>query len=207
MRIVVDQDEVLAQFVNKVLKRWNAINLTSYTREDVNCWRMEEILGVDRLGRSAEGLIDEWMREDGFFEKLDPMPGAINGFNALRQQGHDVLVATSIPEVAWNAFDGKRRWMRKHFPDWSMKNFIACSRKGTLAGSSHLLIDDGAHNIKDWAPGFWNRAIVFDAAWNRDVEGDYVYRASNWVEVLEIVSKFNQELETLAQQAEHGVYS
>jgi 5'(3')-deoxyribonucleotidase len=187
VKIIVDQDEVLAQFVDKVLRRWNAINGTNFTRDQVTCWRMEEILGVDTLGRSAEGLIDEWMCEPGFFEDLDPVPGAIDGFNALRKLGHDVVVATSIPEIAINAFDGKRRWMRKRFPDWSMKNFIACSRKGFL--EAEHIIDDGDHNIKDWTAAGRQGAIIFDAPWNQDVgirlNNVFVERVKSWEEIVE----------------------
>lgn len=202
MRIICDQDEVLAQFVNKVLKRWNAVNGTDFKREQVNCWRMETVLGIDKLGRSAEGLIDEWMQQPGFFEKLEPMPGAIEGFNALRKMGHDVIVATSIPEVAVHAFDGKRRWMRKHFPDWSMKNFISCSRKGLLTGD--LLIDDGSHNIKDWLDNDRGAAVVFDAPWNQEIKAELgVVRLKSWEEIidwLERTEKIRQDLEEIKRE-------
>lgn len=189
MRIVVDMDEVLAQFVAKVLKRWNAINGRDIKREQINCWRMEEILGVDTLGRSAEGLIDEWLAEEGFFEDLEPVSGAIEGFSSLRKMGHDVVVATSIPEVAVHSFTGKRRWMRRYFPDWSMKNFIGVSRKGLIDGD--ILIDDGTHNIEEWlTPLEYHRlAIVFDAPWNQGVDTVGSVRAFNWEDVLRIVDE------------------
>lgn len=183
MRVIVDMDEVLAQFVNKVLRRWNALSGRDYVREDITSWRMEEVLGVDALGRSAEGLIDEWLAEDGFFEDLEPMPGAIAGFNYLRDSGYDVVVATSIPEVAVHSYTGKRRWMRRHFPTFSMKNFIAISRKGLLDGD--VLIDDGSHNIKDWAEsGKKMKPLVFDAPWNRDIRPDQAIRVADWDDVV-----------------------
>ncbi len=185
MKICVDQDEVLAQFVNCILHRWNERNGTSFSRDQVNVWRMETVLGIDRpTGRSAEGFIDEWMTEPGFFESLEPMPGAVEGFNALRAMGHDVIVATSVPEVAVNAFDGKRRWMRRHFPDWSMKNFVGCSRKGLLV--SDFLIDDGDHNIKDRLESGQGGCIVYDAPWNRGIPvGDRVLRFRGWDEIVQ----------------------
>jgi len=190
IRVVCDMDEVLAQFVAKVLRRWNAINGTNFTRDDVNCWRMEEVLGVDTLGRSAEGLIDEWLGEDGFFEDLEPVGGAIDGFNALRRSGHDVVIATSIPGVAVHSFTGKRRWLKRHFPDFSLKNFVAISRKGLLEGD--VLIDDATHNINDWIEAGRDVALVFDAPWNRNINENlsprrgetFILRVRNWDEVL-----------------------
>lgn len=183
-------DECLAQFVAKVLRRWNDINGTKFTRDDVNCWRMEEVLGVDVIGRNAEGLIDEWLGEDGFFEDLEPVRGAVAGFDTLRRSGHDVVIATSIPEVAVHSFTGKRRWIRRYFPDFSMKNFIAISRKGLI--DADVLIDDATHNINDWIEAGRDVALVFDAPWNREIKenwspkhGDtFVMRVKNWDEVL-----------------------
>ncbi len=140
---------------------------------------------MDAAGRPD--LLNEWMNEPGFFADLKPMPGAIEGFNALRAQGHDVVVATSIPGAATHAFDGKRAWMGRWFPDWSMKNFIACSRKGLLDGD--FLVDDGEHNIRDWYEAKRRGGIVFDAPWNRNQNFPRgTRRARDWEEVVQIVS-------------------
>ena len=190
MRIVVDMDEVMAQFVAKVLRRWNALSGKNFTRDDITSWRMEEVLGADHLGRTAEGLIDEWLAEDGFFEDLDPVPGAIEAVNKMRAHGYDVVFATSIPEVAVHSYTGKRRWLRKHFPHMSMKDMIAVSRKELIDGD--ILIDDGAHNIEDWVKARKEGAVIFDAPWNRHIgnylHGIHVYRAMNWNDALNIVS-------------------
>ena len=193
MRIVVDMDEVMAQFVAKILRRWNALSGKNFTRDDITSWRMEEVLGADRLGRTAEGLIDEWLAEDGFFEDLDPVPGAVEGVNKLRAHGYDVVFATSIPEVAVHSYTGKRRWLRKHFPDMSMKDMVAISRKGLIDGD--VLIDDGPHNIIEWmTPMRHDRiAIVFDAPWNRHVDGSGIYRAKTWSDVLARISSEYQK--------------
>lgn len=172
MRIICDMDEVLVDFMGKVLGRWNNINGTKFTREDITAWRMENILGRDITGRSADGLIDEWLAEPGFFEKMDPLPGAVEGFQKLIDLGHDVIICTSVPEIAENAYDGKRRWMRKYFPKWSMKNFIASSRKEIVEGD--IIIDDGSHNLIPWHRAKKAGFLLYDAPWNRDV-GTMIY--------------------------------
>lgn len=195
MRIVCDMDEVLAQLNAKVLKRWNALSGKEFTRDDITSWRMETILGVDKLGRSAEGLIDEWLAEPGFYEDLEPIPNAIDNLQELMDLGHDIVIATSIPEIAVNAFDGKRRWMRKYFPRWSMKNFMSSSRKGLISGD--VFIDDGGHNIIDWCKEGKPGAIIMDAPWNRyldtTVHGVPVYRASDWFEVRRQIRLIEEE--------------
>ena len=185
MKVIVDMDEVLAQFVQKVLDRWNAENGTSFTHDQIDMWHMEETLGPKSWGK-----IDGWCGEKGFFRSLDPVPGAVAGFRSLMEAGHDVIVATAVVKTADNCYDDKRAWMRDHFPDWSLKNLIAVSRKGMLRGD--ILIDDGEHNIKDWTEeGPVNGAILFDAPWNRDVPSvvnrKYVRRAHGWDEIPKIV--------------------
>lgn len=189
MRIIVDQDEVLADFVGKVLRRWNAINGTNFNKEHIHAWRMEEILGRDALGRSAEGLIDEWMQEPGFFEDLEPLPGAIEGFTRLQAMGHDVIIVTSVPEVAKNAFDGKRVWVRKHLSKLSMKNFIACSRKETI--DADMIIDDGLHNIDAWLNAGKGNAVIFDRAWNRPYPRPAT-RVADWADLMQLFESWHQ---------------
>ncbi len=189
MRIAVDMDEVLADLVGPILRRWNDLNGTNFDKSHIDVFRMESTLGVDRTGRPAEGLIDEWMNEKGFFSSLDPMPGAIEGLNILRKN-HDVLIVTSVPERLVGVFDEKRAWMRKHFPDISMKSVIACSRKGCI--DADVLIDDAEHNIVDFTEA-GGEAIVFDAAWNRNMT-KYKYlhlirRAETWGDVVDLVEQ------------------
>lgn len=196
MRIVVDQDEVLFQFVNRVLQRWNAARGTNYTSKHINMWHME-----DTLGPGSVEFIDALICEPGFFDDLDPVPGAVEGFNELIKMGHDVVVATSIMDHE-NVFDGKRRSMKKHFPGWPMKNFITCSRKGLLTGD--FLIDDGTHNIEDWLANDRGTAIVFDAPWNQGVqESSSCLRFRDWDSIVEFfrnTERFSREFERSAAE-------
>jgi 5'(3')-deoxyribonucleotidase len=178
MRIVVDQDEVLAHFVDRTLGRWNLEHKTSFTREDINMWHME-----DTLGAGAYEKITQWINERDWFDSLEPIAGAVEGFNELRKAGHDVVVCTSIAGDVENAYDGKRRWMKKHFPDFDLKNFYVMTRKGHLKGD--VLIDDAAHYHEDWFANGGKRAIVMDAPWNRREKR--AARAANWKQINQII--------------------
>lgn len=191
MRIVCDMDEVLADFVGAVLKRWNAVQGLSLTRENVTGWNMPEVLGMKG---EHEGLMDEWMGEKGFFRNLQPTPGAIEGFKTLLKN-HDVVIATSIPSVAVHAFEDKRAWLREHIPEFDLHKFIACSSKGWINGD--ILIDDGGHNIKAWAESLHAHAIVPDCPWNRDLplwlwRRTDVWRVSSWLQIVEAVGEIDR---------------
>lgn len=160
MRIFVDMDEVMVQFVKKVLDRWNSEFGTLFTKDQINTFSMEDVLRPIH-----PGLIDEWCGEKGFFLDMEPYPGAVEGFNRLTTAGHEVYIATSILKNADHCYDDKRAWVRRYFPDFSMKNFIAVSRKGVLDGD--MLIDDGGHNITDWHNAGRYQAVIVDRPWNQ----------------------------------------
>lgn len=208
MRIVCDMDEVLAQLNSKVLRRWNAVSGKNFTVEDITSWRMETILGVDTLGRSAEGLIDEWMREPGFYEDLEPVPGAITSLQYLMDMRHEIIIATSVPEQSINAYDGKRKWMRKYFPKWSMKNFIASSHKGIISGD--VFIDDGGHNIIDWCIEGKTGALLMDRPWNwyldNVVHGVPITRVFDWQDILKNIDEIAIEKRERRMRFNEGVY-
>ena len=177
MRIIVDMDEVLAQFVNRVLERWNMINRTKFKRDDIDAWQMESTLGP-----GSYGLIEKWISEPNFFENLVPVDGAIEGFNELRRS-HDVVIATSLAGEVENGFDSKRRWVKKYFPDFDLKNFICTSRKDLLKGD--VLIDDAAHYLQAWRDAGNIRGITMHARWNRDMT--LFPKAANWRQVVNII--------------------
>jgi len=178
MRIIVDQDEVLAHFVDRTLGRWNVEHSTNFKRDHINMWHME-----DTLGPGAYEKITQWLNERDWFDSLMPIEGAVEGFNELRSAGHDVVVCTSIDGSVENAYDGKRRWMKKYFPDFDLKNFFVMTRKGHLKGD--VLIDDAAHYHEDWFANGGKRAIVMDAPWNKQEKR--AARAANWKQINQII--------------------
>lgn len=182
MRVIVDMDEVLANFVSHVLGRWNMTNMTKFTREDINSWQMEETLGP-----GSYRVIENWISRPGFFENLDPMPGAVEGFKKLMDMGHEIVICTSLaPEIS-NGYDGKRRWMHRHWPTFNLNNFICTSKKHML--KADVLIDDASHYLKAWREAGNVQGVIMDARWNRDL--DIFPRARNWQDILDIVEFYD----------------
>jgi 5'(3')-deoxyribonucleotidase len=171
-------DEVLAQFVKECLTRWNATRGTHFRREDINMWQMENTLGA-----GAYETITQWINEPQFFENLEPFPGAIEGFKELMAK-HDVVIATSLAGDVQNGYDSKRRWVKKHIPEFDMKNFICTSRKDLLRGD--VLIDDASHYLDAWHRAGNVRAIVMDASWNKDNKDSV--RVANWSQVMRVIN-------------------
>lgn len=80
----------------------------------------------------------------GFFENLQPIPGAIDAVNVLRSsEQFDVYVLTAPSTKNPLSYTEKRLWIEKYFGYEFTEKLIICSNKGLLLGE--YLIDDNLH--------------------------------------------------------------
>ena len=176
MRILLDMDEVICAWVDRLLAWYNEDKGTHIKREDVKDWAL-----TDTLGPGSEDFIRSVMRYQRMYDDLDEIPGAVDGIEKLLDDGHDVLIVTAVPKCAPVVFAGKLEWIRRNMrrkimnhafdksirigdPFFDLKNFIACGRKEVIVGD--LLVDDGVHNLEPFRLT-GRRTVVFDAPWNR----------------------------------------
>lgn len=92
--------------------------------------------------RSPEGL--------GFFEALDPMPDAMELFNAVKHL--TPIILTGAPFGDW-AREQKLRWGQKHFPGTEM---IVCASKDKIKhieSPGDVLVDDTLKYRHLWEEG------------------------------------------------------
>lgn len=182
MRIIVDQDEVICKFVDRILEYWNEDKHTSVMREDIKDWRMETT-----LGQGSEDFIRSMMRYQELMRDLQPVEGAIYGMKKLIDSGHDVVIATAVPRCAGIVYNGKLEWLRRNMPWFDLKNFVAIHRKSLLQGD--ILLDDGPHNIQEWTASA-RPAVVFDAPWNKSCKAPH--RVKHWNEFLKLVEQLSK---------------
>lgn len=206
MRILIDQDQVLCCWVERILEWYNEDKHTSFTRDDIKKWDMTE-----NLGDQADDFIRSCMRYPEFYRDLAPVEGAIYGMERLIRDEYDVLVVTAVPKCAGIAFHGKHEWLRRNIPSFDLNNFFACHRKYLVDGD--VLFDDGLHNIKPFVmSGPRRHAVVMDTPWNRDTgilfsddrrfgrsltaeEMGRVYRVTHWNGFLELIPQIRSRLD------------
>ena len=96
---------IIVDLNRKWLRVYNEENDDNATMEDITTWEMGDHV---KNGDALYAIIER----PGFFDDLDPLPGAIAGFKALRNSGHEVRVVTS-PSCADSA-RAKITWCEKH---------------------------------------------------------------------------------------------
>lgn len=181
MRILLDQDQVLAKWVEKVLRWYNEDYKTNFTAADVtDYWAMEKILGPQ--GRD---FIRSCIRYPDFYNDLEPVEGAIEGVKKLIDDGHDVVIVSAVPRCGGISYHGKCHWLREYMPYFKLDNFIACSRKDVVLGD--VLLDDAGHNIEKYMKT-GRMAVLFDQPWNQHVT-DFTRRAKGWPEFLKFIDE------------------
>lgn len=178
LRILVDQDEVLAKWVERVIDWWNNDKGTNLTVDDIHSWDLK-----NDLGEGSEDFMRSCMRYSEFYRDLDPMPGAIDGMRSLIDMGHDVLIVTATPRCATNAYGGKVEWIRRNMPFFNIDNFCSVTRKDVVSGD--ILLDDGMHNIEAFHRTKRD-TCVFTRPWNKNAKAP-TFRANSWSDFVELI--------------------
>ena len=91
---------------------------------------------------------------DGIFSEMDPMPGAIDGYNKLVEMGHDVYILSTAPWNNPSAWSDKLLWVKKYLGEVSYKRLILSHNKNLNKGD--YLIDDRDKN----GAGDWNEKLL-----------------------------------------------
>jgi 5'(3')-deoxyribonucleotidase len=99
---------------------------------------------ADYLGMAKEMNIDpkDAKHIHGFFEKLQPMPGAIEAYNRLTQH-FDVYILSTAPWSNPHSLYEKILWVKQYLPT-AYKNVIFSHHKDLNRGD--YLIDDSLKN-------------------------------------------------------------
>lgn len=177
MVILIDADGVLEDLSQKWVEYLNEIHGTSVRYEELTAWDMTEAFPT--LTREQVYAID---RDEAFYSRLKPIPGAVKAVRRMLDDGHEVFVVTTTPyQVVKAKLD---RAIFPYYPFLSWKNIIITCDKHLIRGD--VLIDDGVHNLL----GGEYRKILVTAPYNKDfdAEANGMIRVDTWEEIYHAVS-------------------
>lgn len=163
--LLIDQDDVLAEYIKGVTLAFNDKYNTSFEVDTCNSWNLRSVFGDE---------IETVMHEPKLFENLEPAKDAISIFERLyRSELFDMYIVTAArPECV----AAKYKWIQKHLPFFPLERFIVCSCKYMIKGD--YLLDDGMHNIEEFAKS-GGVPIVYSRPHNLS-QGKEYYRVDNW---------------------------
>lgn len=180
MRILIDLDDVLGNFLEAWIAELNKISGKSLTTEDITEWNVNKFynLEYDELWKP--------LSEKSFWRSVTPKEDSVDCVKSLIEAGHEVYVCTnthySTTKVKFDNF------LFRHFPFLKNENIIICRDKKMI--NADIIIDDNPANLFGQ-----EYSILFSAPHNKEWQEkgnkDY-FVASSWKEVMKIIERIMQ---------------
>ena len=176
LTIAIDIDEVMAALHDRWLQLYRADYDDTLTSKDITHWNIEEIVKPE----CGHGIF-KYLDDPTLYHRVEPIEGALEGVNALRQMGHRIVFATCAhPDKAGHKYD----WLirqgflpegREHMKDYAPlmdKSLLAC----------HILVDDFYKNFEE----FGGHAILFKRPHNQNRLRP-LHQAEDWKHLVDII--------------------
>lgn len=178
--LLIDQDDVLAEYIQGVTDAYNEKYHTFHQSQECTSWDLYSVFGEE---------VETVMHEPELFRKLQPVKDAIEVFERLyNNELFEVYIVTAAnPQCV----EAKCQWIKQYLPFFSEERFIVCRRKYMIKGD--FLLDDGMHNIEDFAK--WGGIpIIFERPHNKG-RGEEFRRVTSWLAFEQLILSLCEEQE------------
>lgn len=178
--ILFDADDVLVDSTTPGIERYNEEYGEKLKYEDVVNYLDDAYFPVDQS-------IEKYYDEPGFYRGFKPFSGAQNLVKRLKEEGHELYIATASDISA--IFD-KMGCYDEHFPEFHSKtrNVIPIYNKSLLKGS--VIIDDMPYNLENSSCPV---KLLMDRPWNRKAVGKFV-RCFSYEDVYRNINEYAEEV-------------
>jgi len=139
-RLLVDVDEVLADFHTPVFDLAAKLFGKKLTSEDFDTWDL-----FDHFPKAERKALFNAMEQPGYCTSLPPLPGALEAIQELRNYVDVYVVTSPFPSPTW--VSERYAWLHEHF-NFKPSEVITTSSKFVVAGDAFL--DDRPDNVVDW---------------------------------------------------------
>lgn len=190
MKIAIDIDAVLADFLSMFLKYRNDTYGTSWKRKQFYTYVWAEVFGESK--EKMYSVLVDFFSSD-YLRQIEPMPGAAKGVKEISKKNR-LYIVTSRPRII---ADITRDWLNKYFPEIFEKIYFSNqpaygsfgSTKGEICHQTgaDLFIDDQYKYCQECEKeGI--KVLLFDNPWNKeDKLPKRIIRVFSWPEIVEII--------------------
>ena len=181
MIILIDMDDVLADFDGEFYRKWSEVHPDIYitSPNERKCFYL-----MEESPKEYEDMIRGIYTAPGFIKSLPEIPGSINALKDIESRGHKIFICTAPLNVYQNCVLEKYEWIEEHIGfEWT-KKLILTKDKTLVQGD--VLIDDKPE-VTGAAKPVWEH-IVFDKPYNRHTNHSKRMTWTNYKKML-----FNEE--------------
>lgn len=182
-KILIDMDDTI--LVNCYLEVVNEYLNANYTYEDINSYRVDEIVPKDKLG----DYLDYFYNHINIYEYGHVQENAIEVIEELNKY-YDVLICSAYIdnrdlEKSPKILVHKHNWLIKNLPFIKPENFIFTNRKDVIP--TDIKIDDKIENLKTC-----DTKLLITAYHNKNISEEElkeknIIRVDNWKDIAEIL--------------------
>lgn len=188
MRIGVDIDDVLADFVPSFITYVNSVKGTSFTKEQLYSYYIPVLLG-GTAQQSKELIFDFY--NDASFENISPLKHSQDAISTLSKK-HKLTLITARPDFLKSK---TLNWIQKHYQTafsdihfsynhyskyGKLKKYEICQKENI-----NILIEDSPEYAKEVAR-LGKEAYLIDAPWNKTKSlPKNVKRVKTWKTILQ----------------------
>jgi len=191
MRIGIDIDEVIAEFLDSFLEFYNSKYEKNFQKKDFKSYIFEEILG----GTHEDAI--ELIKEHGYKWEIKLVEGALDSIRKLAEK-HELIILTARHPMFKNETED---FLKVHFGNVLSEIYYtgeAFQKYGVTKSdickelNIDILIEDNKiFSLECAEKGI--KVLLFDKPWNQDCfEHENVLRAYNWKEILEKIEKMKE---------------
>ena len=185
LEIYLDVDGVLYNINEHAISIANEEFHTNYNYMDNTSWWWDDY--TKETGFANREYFEKLLDRKGFFLEGEPIEGAIEGVNKLRDYGFKIKFITSPHWSSDYMMNERTRWLERSFPWFNKsKDLIFTSDKTVCDKENRVLIDDYPHNL-NWKDGI---NICFSQTYNREYQG---LRMNGWDELVEYLIELEKE--------------
>lgn len=178
--VLVDMDNTIVDWDAEFIRRYASGRDLQEVEKIVRSRAKFEI--EENFPESARAEVLETVASPGFYESLQPLPGAVEALQALVAEGVDVkLVTAPHPTCPGTCAMEKYTSVERIFGASFQERLIITRDKTQVQGD--ILIDDKPH-ISGSKPRPWKH-VIFNQSYNQDVQGkDRLSSWTSWRDVL-----------------------
>jgi 5'(3')-deoxyribonucleotidase len=156
VRILLDMDDVLVDFVGGAAALWGLTTAELLPHWDLGVWDCVPPLGRALHARECThpdgmGMTEFWRRLDAnpyFWDNLRPLPWCDSMLAVVASFTGDWYIVSS-PSESPSSWSGKVRWLKNYFGE-EFNRFVLTRHKHLLAGPGVVLIDDRESNVLEF---------------------------------------------------------
>ena len=185
MKVAFDYDDVIADFMGRVIQTVNKEYGSSLSEDDFASWDLSETLDAV-IGHD---WWEWWEKRPWLWGHVDAIDGAIGGLETLHREGHYIEIVTAKPDWARVPFN---RWLHAWNPyyDAIIIGEARPPMKKHWVSEAKLLIDDKPGNVRDWiASSSLRGGLLFARPHNRSEREEFEV-ANDWKEVVAWVRSY-----------------